>query len=152
MDSEKLQRFKRRLRATLASQSAAYGFTLTIWGTGALGIRHYGAYATIPEILAFVLGPLTAYSVLVLTMYRPHEAPVRLPEAQYTVVAFLDFASVPAALGIALVVYNTVPWPLLGMPVAGFAATLVYNLLFAAQVSVFLPRQTPDTLDEAGKD
>lgn len=141
MEAENMPSYRERLRATLVSQGAAYGFTLTVWGAGGLAAAEYGPLTALRVVL-FVSGVLVMYGAMVVVLYRPHEAPSSLADVPHTAFAFLDLISVPAALGTAFMVYRILPNPLYGFPVGSFLATLVYNLLLAAQVLIFVPRLT----------
>jgi hypothetical protein len=128
--------YSKRLKALLTSQGAAYGFTLTIWSTGTLAREHYGHFS-VDRIFLFVLGPLVMYASLLIILYRPSQPPVQISEIHYTPFSFMDFISVPFAVATAYLVYTYIPWPLWGIPVGSFLATLVYNLLLATQFLFF---------------
>lgn len=128
--------YRKRLKALLTSQGAAYGFTLTVWSTGTLAREHYGHFS-VERIFLFVLGPLVMYALLLIILYRPSQPPVQISELHYTPFSFMDFISVPFAVGTAFLVYTYMPWPLWGIPVGSFLATLVYNLLLTTQFLVF---------------
>ncbi len=131
----------KRIRALLTSQGPAYGFTLTIWATGALAMERYGPL-TLLRILLFMLGPLLMYAFLLLLAYRHRHPPVFLSEVHYNPVGFIDFLSVPLAIGVALLVFTLIHRPLWGIPLGSFLATLTYNLLLATQLLIFTGGET----------
>lgn len=132
--------YKRRLMATLASQGAAYGFTLTIWGSGAIATAEYGVF-TVPRALMHIGGPLLMYALLLFLLYRPGEPVVHLSEFRFPAFGFMDFLSVPAALGAAYCIYRLVPSPMLGSLLGTLLATLIYNLLLAMQLLIPVPEE-----------
>ncbi len=132
----------KRLQALLTSQGTAYGFTLTIWGAGALANARYGPLL-LRHILLFILGPLLMEALLLLIAYRHRRSPVFLSEIRSNPIGFIDFLSVPLAIGVALLVYFFIHDPLWGIPLGSFLATLTYNLLLATQLLLFTGDKTP---------
>ena len=128
--------YLKRLQALLSSQGAAYGFALTVWGTGSLARDQYSPF-TIDRVFLFILGPLLMYACLLVTLYRPGQLPVVLANIRYTLFGFLDFLSVPLAVGTGFLVYSLVHQPIIGIPLGSFLATLVYNLLLGTQLLLF---------------
>jgi hypothetical protein len=53
----------KRLASTLRSESSAYGYTLTIWGAGALTIHEYGMPGEL-SVFAYVGGALLGFAAL----------------------------------------------------------------------------------------
>ncbi|MEN6584194.1 MAG: hypothetical protein ABFD54_17250 [Armatimonadota bacterium] len=124
------------MRNILVKEGIPYGFTLTIWATGTLGIEKYG-HPSEGEVFLFVGAAILSYAVfaVLLTRYAgplPHQT-----EEEYSGISFVDFLSVPAAVGVAIGVYHLVRAPLLGFPLASFLAVLVYNLVLAAKRWLF---------------
>lgn len=52
-----------RLADNLARESAAYGYTLTVWGSGAMLIAAYGVPTPL-EVLTFVTGAVLGFALL----------------------------------------------------------------------------------------
>lgn len=140
--------YKRRLMATLASQGAAYGFTLTFWATGMLAATRYGQFTPL-KVLLHVMGPLLMYAILVMFLYRPSERAILLSELHFTAFGFMDFLSVPAAIGSAYFIYLMVSNPIFGLPLGTFLATLVYNLLLTVQLAILVPEEVKEEQDKA---
>ena len=126
--------FAATLRWVVASSATSYGYTLTVWATTAVVLHHRGI-PTEANALAFVLGAIAAFAVVGYFANRglrrvspPHPRTFRLWQA-------LHLVSVAVAIGGAAVitrlVHSWVVWP-----ASGFAATGVYLVLLAAQLSV----------------
>lgn len=61
-------RFLRKLRDNITDESVAYGYTLAIWGSGALLLS---SFSIEPElILSFVLGGVAGFAALALIAFR----------------------------------------------------------------------------------
>ena len=56
------------IRNNILDESAAYGYTLSIWGSGAMLIQSSGL--TAESVLAFVLGGLTGFAFLTAVAFR----------------------------------------------------------------------------------
>jgi hypothetical protein len=61
--------WRQQLASTLTSETEAYGYTLSIWGAGALLIHRYGA-PSIVGVYAYIGGALLGFVVLALVAFR----------------------------------------------------------------------------------
>ncbi len=61
-------KLRRRLRSNLKSESEAYGYTLSLWGSGALLLQGFEMQAF--EVLIFVLGGVIGFGILALAAFR----------------------------------------------------------------------------------
>lgn len=128
--------FRRRLRAGIAASAAPYGYTITIWSSGAVSMDLLGQPGA-PEALLYVLGAVTAFLVVEVAAYgefRIHLAPEVHPRmAAWGSAHFL--ASGGAVLGVwgadSLLEGQRAGWP-----VAGFVATSLYLILNAVQTTL----------------
>ena len=125
------------LAQTLLSESEAYGYTLTIWGSTAMLIREFDTPAPI-QVFAFVAGALVAFAALASIAFDDLFAEPDPPTGQETklVVSMIHFL---ASFGNLFVVRFIIVAlrdfvPLLGMFLfIGFQATLVYNALLLVE-------------------
>ena len=100
-----------------------YGFTITIWSTGALAIVKYGMPST-REVLLFAMGATMGYLIFDAVAWTA----VR-PDPQFTVtlptVALLNIVPVIPALLVARIVRQVNNRPL-GFLTVGFSASFIY--------------------------
>lgn len=126
--------FTATLRWVIASSATSYGYTLTIWATGAVVLHHRGI-PTEGDALSFVLGAIAAFAVVGFVANRglprvgpPHPRSFRLWQA-------LHLLSVAVAIGGAAIITRLLhTWT--AWPASGFTATAAYLLVLAAQLSV----------------
>lgn len=126
--------FTATLRWVIASSATSYGYTLTIWATGAVVLHHRGI-PTEADALSFVLGAIAAFAVVGFVANRglprvspPHPRSFRLWQA-------LHLLSVAVAIGGAAVITRLLhTW--MAWPASGFTATAAYLMVLAAQLSV----------------
>ncbi|MBX0321901.1 hypothetical protein EGH21_02530 [Halomicroarcula sp. F13] len=120
-----------RLESNLAAESEAYGYTLSIWGGGALLVHTFG----IPGVtwaMAYVAGALGGFGTLAVLAFRGVSETAAPPESQSPLVA--STIHVVATGGTLAAVYLLVTVagnrrPVVVYLVAGFLATAAYNLL-----------------------
>ncbi len=129
----------KRLARNLVAESKAYGYTLTVWGGGAILIAHYGA----PDILRTALyigGALVAMALLAVVAFEGFLTKQRRPEGERPLVA--SMVHVTATGGSLLVSYlvsvggqGRLP-PALVFGLVGFLGTALYNTLLVAEDSL----------------
>ena len=127
-----LTRLRERLRESGATAAGPYGYTLTIWGAGMLGINVLGSPSPI-EVFAFVVGAVFGFVAVETAAWgdpRPRSA--RPPSA---VMAIWGNAHVPAAAGSILLAWlvDSVIDADVAWIAAGFAATAAYLVLSAVE-------------------
>lgn len=125
--------YRKSLWLSLSNQGTAYGFTLTIWGSGALAVATYNHIAAV-DAIAFVGGALFSY-ILALGVLNANLDPSQRKKegSASSVFDFVDLPAVPAAIGIAYAICSSLPSQrLLGFALTGFAAAATYNLVAAA--------------------
>lgn len=128
------RRYRAALRATVAASTAPYGYTLTIWTSGAV-LSHARGIPDTVEALLFLFGAVAAFALIaVATVSRMPERFVPTP-AHSAIWGGLHFVSVGLAIGaasaIAHLVRSTGAWPL-----AGFLATATYLVVSASQLAL----------------
>jgi hypothetical protein len=126
---------------TMVSASAApYGYTVSLWSTGAL-IMHYRGSPGVAEVFLFAAGALLAFGLVGLGV-RPilrQEDPIDAGHERVLVGA-LHWFSVGAAAGAAALIghiHSDVDWLL-----ASFAATALYLVISSMQLA-FAHRNQP---------
>lgn len=126
--------YRSAVRATVAASAGPYGYTLTIWTSGAV-LSHALGIPSAGDALLFLIGAVTAYASIGGLAFGGLSEIVVPDPARAVVWGGLHFFSVGAAIGVAALVarFATTPaaWPL-----DGFLVTAVYLLGSAAQLSI----------------
>lgn len=140
---ESVGRWEYALESTLRSSVIPYGYTVTIWSSGALLIHIQGTPGTL-EAIMFVAGALLAFAVLAsissrLTAVAPtHTVQERVmePVAHPIFTAGLHIVAVGLALGAASVVDHNAGQ--LAWILGSFTATAIYLAAASAELAVAL--------------
>jgi hypothetical protein len=125
----------RRSFSTIVSASAApYGYTLTVWSSGALLI-HFRHAPRIWEIFLFVGGALAAFATLWLAGRDTIERSRTLDETgARALTGVLDIFAVGVAVGTAALLAMIPDW--VAWPLVAFGATLVYMVAASVQLAL----------------
>lgn len=123
--------FLKVLGRTLSLLDLPFGYTLTVWTSGAIALRRFGVPSLLDSLL-FALGAIIAYLICAALAYRQLDGNVSI---HVEGVAFINVISIVAA-GAVSVVADLISNPTLGYPVAGFAGTLAYILCMSALLYV----------------
>lgn len=122
------------LAPALAAAAMPYGYTISVWGSGALLTRTHGLPQTW-EIGAFAAGAVLAFALLGLFArgaVGPEHAADRL------VAGALHWLAAGAAIGSAALVSRLPGWE--AWPLASFAATAAFFLCASAQLALAAAR------------
>jgi hypothetical protein len=125
--SRNMTPFRRTLALVVAAMDLPFGYTLTIWSSGAIAIRRYG-FPNVGEIFAFLLGGITAYVILALLSIPPAPTASRLVVRRSTT---LNVCAIVAAIAVSAIP-GLMSFPYLGYFAAAGAGTLVYIVTLAA--------------------
>ena len=128
---------RQNLAQTLLSESEAYGYTLTIWGSGTLLVIHHGTPSAV-HVFAFVAGALVGFAALTGIAFGDFltEPPDGSGSETRLVLSMVHFL---ATFGNLLVIRTVIVAvdgfvPLVGVfSLIGFLATVVYNLLLLVE-------------------
>jgi len=127
--------YRDRLAANLRSESEAYGFTLSIWGSGALFIGTFGVPET-ATVFLFVTGTLLSYLMLALAAFGSPLSDESKPSGIDRQLGVVSLVHVTSTLGNLLltrllidllVVLAVGPWP--AALLVGFQVSGTYNAL-----------------------
>ncbi len=138
--SDASNRYRDHLRAAVARSAAPYGYTLTIWTSGAVTIHAHGIPTTVDALL-FLAGAVAGFAAVgaaahgspAQLLHAPEDVRVRLWGGFH--VPSVGFAIGAVAIVTALV-HDVLVWPLVG-----FAATSIYLLVIAAQFTIAESRE-----------
>jgi hypothetical protein len=127
-------RYKSALRATIAASAGPYGYTLTIWTTGAV-LSHARGIPGSPQALLFVVGAVVAYALVGGLTFGGYSEQLVPEPSRALVWGDLHLFSVGLAIGaaelVARFVTNGAAWPL-----GGFLATALYLLASASELAL----------------
>jgi hypothetical protein len=129
------------LATIVAASAAPYGYTLSVWGSGALALSMDGVPRQ-GEVVAFVLGAVLAYGLLALaTRSRIAAGNLLHDDGRRVTAGALNWLAVGAALGVADLAARIPGWT--AWPAASFSATGLYLLLVSAQLALVTRRAGP---------
>lgn len=141
-----MDRYRHALRFALGRQANAYGFTLVIWGTGALAVWQLGKPDP-ADVFAYIGGALVAVSLIVGAVFGVRR-PFRIERPPRRPFSAMHLPSVPAAIATGWGL--TVPLGgAAGFFVSALVAVAVYQLLLALEVAFALvPRRGAEASSE----
>jgi hypothetical protein len=127
------------LGTIVAASAAPYGYTVTLWSSGAVLLRSHGA-PHVGDVFAFAAGALAAFSLMALLARGALARMESVDDAADRVWAgALNWFAVGAAVGaVALLaeIHGREAWPL-----GSFAATALYILAASLQLTVVATRR-----------
>jgi hypothetical protein len=128
-------RYREHLQAVVASSAAPYGYTLTIWTSGAV-TTHANGIPTALEALLFLVGAVSGFASVGALAHGSATKILRVqPEPTVRLWGGFHLPSVGLAIAgsslVAALVSGAVVWFLVGL-----SATAVYLLVIAAQFTV----------------
>jgi hypothetical protein len=126
---------------TLASASAApYGFTLSVWSSGAV-LTHFRGAPNVGDVFLFISGALAGFAVVGLLAHRPLRASQYAVhgERERVLAGLLHWFSVGIAVGAVVLIAQIQGW--VAWPLSMFAATSLYLLGAALQLAVVSSRR-----------
>ena len=133
--SDERHSYRSHLKTAVASSAAPYGYTLTIWTSGAV-TTHSRGIPTAWEALLFLAGAVLGFGVTAALAYgRPSEILAPREHGSVRLWGGFHFVSVGLAIGAAALVTATVKDPVAWM-IVGFVATLVYLVVIAGQFTL----------------
>jgi hypothetical protein len=119
--------FRRTLALVVAAMDLPFGYTLTIWSSGAIAIGRYG-FPNVGEIFAFLVGGIAAYVALAFLSIPPAPTVSRLEARRSTT---LNVCAIVAAIAVSAIP-GLMSSPYLGFFAAAGTGTLVYIVTLAA--------------------
>ena len=131
IDNFAMMELRRQLRKNITGESLAYGYTLTIWGSGALLLN---SFTTLPfDVLAFVFGGVAGFTALALVAFKTFVGQVKYDRDDDFVVA--STIHIFGSLGTVLVNYAIITQAPASVQkeviflAVGFNATFLYNIM-----------------------
>lgn len=127
-------RYRSALCATVAASAAPYGYTLTIWTTGAI-LSHARGIPDTGEALLLLVGAVAAYALVGGLAFGGLTDRLVPEPARAAVWGGLQFFSVGLAIIAATVVAHVVK-DIAAWPLDGFLVTAIYLLAAASQLTL----------------
>jgi hypothetical protein len=128
------KRYRSAIRATVVASAAPYGYTLTIWTSGAV-LSHTRGIPNTFEALLFLIGAVAAYALVGALAFVRVEQALPPDPARAVIWGGLHIFSVGLAIVAASLVAHmmgsVVAWPL-----GSFLATAIYLLGSAVQLTL----------------
>jgi hypothetical protein len=126
---------------TIVSSSATpYGYTVSLWSTGAL-LLHSHSTPAVWEVFLFAAGAVLGFTLIGLIAHGRMWAATTLPHGPETVLAgLLHWFAVGAAVGAAALVALIPGW--VAWPLASLSATLLYLVGASAQLAFVASRRS----------
>ncbi len=129
-----LEHYRKNLRSVVGSSAAPYGYTLTVWATGAALVSVHGIPNTLAA-LTFVVGAILGFAFVGALAYGGIPGQLDQERGHALLWGSLHFVSVGLAVGLAtLVAYYVkgfIVWPL-----GGFVGTSIYLVVVGAESAV----------------
>jgi hypothetical protein len=128
-------RYRAHLQTTVASSAAPYGYTLTIWTTGAVTTHARGVPSTW-EALLLLAGAVSGFAFTAALAHGSATDTFSTHEHRaIRLWAGFHLVSVGSAIGVAAAIAHVLESPIAWLAV-GFAATVMYLLVAAAQFAL----------------
>lgn len=126
---------EQQLAQNITSESKAYGYTLSIWGSGSILSHVYGS-PTIVQILLYVVGALVAFSVVLILTFDQLIVDESIG-SQIPVPSMLHLIGTLGTLIVGVLLARAVSvTPLssrVGFALVGFQVTFMYNILLPVE-------------------
>lgn len=124
-----------RLAANLVRESAAYGYTLSVWGSGAILIAAYGI-PDLVDVLTFVTGAVVGFALLAAVAFESPFAERELDANDLRVASMIHvvgtLGTLAAAYVLTILSRGVVPDTVVFGTVGG-VVTVSYNLALLAE-------------------
>jgi hypothetical protein len=132
-------RLRTNLRSSVAASAAPYGYTISIWSSGAV-LMHSHRTPTVPEVFAFLAGAVTGFGLLVLLSRGVLTTTESLDHAADRALAgAMHWLAAGAAVGCVALVARLHGWE--AWPLGSFAATSIYILGASIELALVAHRR-----------
>jgi hypothetical protein len=121
------------LGTTITASAAPYGYTLTIWSSGAILIRSHGS-PTVGDVFIFIAGALLGFGLLGALAHGAVARKESQRRQERVLAAALDWVAVGAAAGAVALLAEIPSW--VAWLIAPLVATVVYLLAAAVQLAL----------------
>jgi spore maturation protein SpmB len=123
----------------VAASAAPYGYTVTIWSSGALLMHSHGV-PKVADVFVFIGGALTAFGIMGLLAHGALARMEGLDHAGDRVLAgTMHWLAVGSAVGSVALIAEVHGWE--AWPLGSFAATTLYIALASVQLALVTARR-----------
>ena len=127
--------YRTHLKTVVATSAAPYGYTLTIWTSGAVA-THARGIPTAWDALLLLVGAVLGFAIVAALAYgHPSELLASREHGSVRLWGGFHLVSVGLAIGAAALVTTVVKDPVVWM-IVGLAATVVYLVVIALQFTL----------------
>lgn len=124
--------FTGRLRINLTDESRAYGYTLVIWGSGAILIDAFGFPSPL-QVIAYIAGAVAGFGILALVVYgNVFQRVENIKDEAVVVASSIHFIAALGTVGLATVLTGRLP-ATTSFFLVGVNATVTYNILLLVE-------------------
>jgi hypothetical protein len=132
-DSGRRESFSPALGAIVSASAAPYGYTVSLWSSGALLI-HFRGTPNVGDVFLFAAGALAGFGLLGLFAHGSLKSNEALGSGPERVLAgILHWVSVGLAVGAVALLAQIPSW--VAWPLGSFTATVLYLLLATAELA-----------------
>jgi hypothetical protein len=129
-----VKEYRSALKQTAVASAFPYGYTLTIWTSGAV-LSHARGLPTTGDAFLFMAGALAGFALVALVAFGGLRSETVPDRGALSVWEAFHLLSIGAAIGVAALVahllHSFAAWPLVG-----FLATVIYLATVALQISL----------------
>ena len=129
-----IEQYAGSAKAVLQGSALPYGYTITLWSTGAMVMSKHGPPKP-GSVFLFAAGAIAGFAVMALLLARASASdPVEPTSSDLLATGMTHVAAVGAAVGAAALIAHLasgVVWPL-----ASFVATTAYLVLASLQLAI----------------
>lgn len=125
--------YGRALRTTVRASAAPYGYTVTVWTSGA-ALTHFHGLPAVGDLFLFLAGAVTAFAVVAL-ISRAFATESMEDQTPMLLVGAVHVLSIGSALGAVVGLANAISGDVAWL-VGAFAATTIYLLVVALQLTL----------------
>lgn len=125
--------FLERLQENMKSESEAYGYTLSVWGSGALLLQGFNLQAS--HIFLFVLGGVIGFGLLAYTAFKGLKNSISSDNSENIITG--SMIHILSALGTVLISYSVINFGS-GLELSIIAGLIGFNTTFSYNVLLLL--------------
>lgn len=124
--------YRQYLRGVVGASAAPYGYTLTVWTTGAIAMHAHGALPSSVDALLFLAGAISGFGIVSAYAFGINGSFSPGPRGEIRTWGGMHLPSVGLSIALATAMSEVVDGWLI-WPLVGFTATTTYLLVTGLQ-------------------